>query len=107
RLLQYRAFKQVAAFLEERLDRELRRVPRAVALEPKFAQLLPEVEIPVSVDELAAMAAEALRPKQPPVLSLTHLHAPAVSVREQGHLVVDRLRREHSMTFRALTADAP
>ncbi|RQN02161.1 segregation/condensation protein A [Aeromicrobium camelliae] len=107
RLLQYRAFKHVAAFLDERLDREVRRVPRAVTLEPRFAQLLPEVQIPAAIDDLAALAAAALAPKQPPVLSLAHLHAPAVSVREQGHLVVDRLRRERSTTFRALTADAP
>lgn len=107
RLMQYRAFKHVAAFLDERLDREVRRVPRAVSLEPRFAQLLPEVQIPATIDDLAALAAAALAPKQPPVLSLAHLHAPAVSVREQGHLVVDRLRRERSTTFRALTADAP
>ena len=42
-----------------------------------------------------------------PVLSLTHLHAPQVSVREQAHLLVDQLRRRGEMTFRALTADAP
>jgi segregation and condensation protein A len=29
-----------------------------------------------------------------------------VSVREQAHLVVDRLRRERSVTFRALVSDA-
>ncbi|WP_293787622.1 ScpA family protein, partial [uncultured Aeromicrobium sp.] len=107
RLLQYRAFKHVAAFLGERLDREVRRVPRAVSLEPRFARLLPEVQIDATIDDLAAAAAAALAPKQPPVLSLDHLHAPAVSVREQGHLVVDRLRRERATTFRALTADAP
>jgi len=107
RLMQYRAFKQVAAFIERRLDEELRHRPREVTLEPRFAELLPEVEIGADADGLAALAAEALRPKQAPILSLAHLHAPAVSVREQGHLVVDRLRRERAMTFRALTADAP
>ena len=28
-------------------------------------------------------------------------------MREQAHLVVDRLRRERSLTFRAIVADAP
>lgn len=107
RLLQYRAFKQVAAHLADRLDQEVRRVPRAVTLEPRFAQLLPEVQISATAEDLAALAAQALAPKQPPVLSLAHLHAPAVSVREQGHLMVDRLRRERSTTFRALTSDSP
>src|SRR5215212_1449460 len=41
RLLQYRAFKQVAAVLEERLVAEGRRFPRTVGLEERFAALLP------------------------------------------------------------------
>ena len=56
--------------------------------------------------DLALLAAAALEPKPVPVLSLAHLHAPRVSVREQAHLVVDRLRRQGSTTFRALAADA-
>lgn len=106
RLLQYRAFKQVAAQLGERYAREARRYPRAVGLEPRFAELLPEVLISVGPQELARIAARALEPKPEPILSLGHLHAPTVSVREQAHLVVDRLRRDRSTTFRALTADA-
>lgn len=106
RLMQYRAFKQVAAFLADRLATEGKRYPRQVGLEPRFAALLPEVVVSIGPDELAALAARALEPKPEPVLSLAHLHAPAVSVREQAHLVVDRLRRERSTTFRSLTADA-
>ena len=41
------------------------------------------------------------------MLSLAHLHAPAVSVREQAAIVVDRLRRQRTLTFRALTGDSP
>lgn len=107
RLMQYRAFKHVATLLGERWDAEHRRAPRAVTLEPRFAKLLPEIEMSVTPDQLAAAAAKALEPKVPAMLSLAHLHAPAVSVREQGHLLVDRLRRESSLTFRALTVDAP
>lgn len=107
RLMQYRAFKLVAAELAARLDAEARRFARVVALEPRFAQVLPEVLISITGDDLAALAARALEPKEAPVLSLAHLHAPHVSVREQAHLVVDRLRRERSLTFRALTADSP
>ena len=72
----------------------------------EFAALLPEVVFSIGPDELAALAARALQPRPEPVLSLAHLHAPTVSVREQAHLVVDRLRRERTTTFRALTADA-
>jgi segregation and condensation protein A len=107
RLLQYRAFKQVAAHLADRLAAEARRAPRAVGLEDRYAGLLPEVLIGLGADELAALAARALAPKPEPVLGLAHLHAPKVSVREQAAIVVDRLRRTPSMTFRALAADSP
>ena len=40
-------------------------------------------------------------------VSLQHIHAAKVSVREQAHLVVDRLRRSGTMTFRALCGDSP
>jgi segregation and condensation protein A len=107
RLLQYRAFKQVAALIEQRLAEESRRVPRQVGLDARFAQALPEVLIAVTPEELAAIAARALAPKPEPVLSLAHLHAPKVSVKEQAATIVDRLRRARSTTFRALVADAP
>lgn len=107
RLMQYRAFKQVAGIMADRLATESRRFPRVVTLEPRFADLLPEVLISVGPEELARLAAKAFEDKPVPILSLAHLHAPQVSVREQAHLVVDQLRRKGEMTFRALTADAP
>ncbi|HKY56702.1 MAG TPA: segregation/condensation protein A [Aeromicrobium sp.] len=106
RLMQYRAFKQAAAQFEQRLGAEARRYPRSVSLDPRFADLLPEVIVSIGPEELARLAAAALEPKPVPHVSLAHLHAPQVSVREQAHLVVDRLRRERSVTFRALVSDA-
>src|SRR4051812_2386576 len=107
RLLQYRAFKQVASLLEERLAGESLRHPRAVGLEERYAGLLPEVLIGIGLDAFAGLAAKALEPKPEQELSLQHIHAPAVSVREQAELVVDRLRRSGTMTFRALCGDSP
>ena len=108
RLLQYKAFKQVAAVFEERLAKEGLRHPRSVGLEPRFATLLPEVLIGIGVEQFAELAAKAMAPKPgPPEMSLTHIHAPTVSVREQAAIVVDRLRRSGTMTFRALCGDAP
>jgi segregation and condensation protein A len=107
RLLQYKAFKQVAAVLEQRLATEARRHPRAVGLEERYAGLLPEVLIGIGLDQFAALAAKALEPKPVLELSLQHIHAAKVSVREQAALVVDRLRRSGTMTFRALCGDSP
>jgi segregation and condensation protein A len=47
-----------------------------------------------------------MTPKVAPTVGLEHLHAPAVSVREQATIVGHRLRRERSCSFRSLVADA-
>lgn len=107
RLLQYKAYKQVAAELDRRLQAEATRFPRAVGLEERFAGLLPEVLIGIGLDQFAALAAKAMQPKPELELTLHHIHAPTVSVREQASIVVDRLRRSGTMTFRALCGDAP
>jgi segregation and condensation protein A len=106
RLLQYRAFKDVAATLAARMSEEGRRVPRAVPVEPHFASLLPELVLGVTPEQLAVIASKALQPRTPPTVGLDHLHAPAVSVREQAALIVDRLRRTRTASFRVLIADA-
>jgi segregation and condensation protein A len=108
RLLQYRAFKLVAAVFDERMTGEARRHPRSVGLEERFATLLPEVLIGLGLDEFAGLAAKALEPKpEPEQIGLAHIHAPAVSVREQATLVIGRLRGSGTLTFRAIAADAP
>jgi segregation and condensation protein A len=107
RLLQYKAFKQVAALLETRMAGEAKRHPRAVGLEERFATLLPEVLIGLGLDEFATLAARAMEPKPVLEVSLSHIHAPMVSVKEQAVLVVDRLRRQGTMTFRAIARDSP
>ena len=106
RLMQYRAFKQMATVLQDRFERQQRRYPRAVGLDGRYAALLPEVLITLTPQGLADLAARALAPRPEPVLSLAHVHAPTVSVREQAAVIVDRLRRVNSTTFRALSGDA-
>jgi segregation and condensation protein A len=107
RLLQYRAFKQIADRFAARLEAQGRRYPRQVALEHRFAQLLPEVTITISLERFAALAAKAMAPKEADVLSLSHLHAPVVSVREQAVVVANRLRTASQLTFRDLVGDSP
>jgi segregation and condensation protein A len=108
RLLQYKVFKQIAGILDERISMESLRHPRSVGLEERFATLLPEVLIGLGLQEFAGLAAKALAPKpEPEAIGLAHIHAPTVSVREQGMVVVGRLRGSGTLTFRALAADAP
>jgi segregation and condensation protein A len=105
RLLQYKAYKQAAEFLRQREAVAARRFPRDVGLEPRFADLLPEVLLGVTPEQFAALAAHALTPKPPPTVSVAHLHAPAVSVTEQLLLVRNRLAGAGTTTFRALSGD--
>ncbi len=107
RLLQYRAFKEIASILESRIEIADRTFPRSVALDPTFASLLPEVLIGVTPERFAAIANRVLAPKSAPVLSTDHLHLPMVSVAAEASLVIDQLRRLKRATFRALVADAP
>jgi segregation and condensation protein A len=107
RLLQYRAFKEVAEVFRHRLDAEGQRFPRSVQLEPFLTNLLPELVVSTTASQLAAVAARALAPRPgPPGVATSHLHAPAVSVREQARLLADRLRRCRVTSFRHLVADA-
>lgn len=106
RLLQYRAYKEVAALIAQQMETASKRLPRTVSLEPQFAALLPEVLIGIGLDQFAALAATALAPKSQEQVGLGHLHVPKVSVREQAAIIVQRLRRTRTSTFRALVADA-
>jgi segregation and condensation protein A len=105
RLLQYRAFKEIAAIFSDRIEREEKSFARTVALEPHFAQLLPEVLIGVGAQRFASIANRVLAPKTVPAFSTDHLHLPLVSVAEQAAKVVEQLRRSGRVTFRALIAD--
>ncbi|MGA4959613.1 segregation and condensation protein A [Streptomyces lavendulocolor] len=107
RLLQYRAYKQVADIFAERLESEGRRHPRTVGLEPHHAELLPDVVISIGAEGFAGLAVKAMRPRAEPQVYVEHIHAPLVSVREQAAVVVARLRERGEATFRELAGDAP
>ena len=105
RLLQYRAYKEAAAIFAGRMALAARRFPRRVPLEPRFAQLFPEVLLGLGPVEFARIAAQALTPRQPPTVSTDHIHAPFVSVREQARRLAAKLRALRRASFRQLTAD--
>ncbi|MGW4491944.1 segregation/condensation protein A [Streptomyces sp. NPDC004376] len=105
RLLQYRAYKQIADIFNERLEDEGRRHPRTVGLEPHHAELLPEVVISIGPEGFARLAVKAMQPKAEPQVYVDHIHAPLVSVQEQAGIVVARLRELGEADFRALVAD--
>ncbi len=106
RLLQYRAFKEIAATFSERIAAADKSFPRVVALDPALASLLPEVLIGVGAQRFAAIAERVLTPKAAPVVAVEHLHMTHVSVTEESKRVVAALRQATSMSFRNLISDA-
>lgn len=106
RLLQYRAFKEIAATFSERISTADKFFPRVVALNPTLSALLPEVLIGVGPQRFAAIAERVLTPKVSPLVSTEHLYQQMVSVAEESRVVIEALRRFKSMSFRNLVADA-
>ena len=106
RLLQYRAYKEVAATFAARMTAAARRFPRRVPLEPRFAELLPEVLLGLGPAEFARLAALTLAPKAPPKVSTEHIHAPLISIKDQARILAGLLRELGRASFRQLTANA-
>ena len=106
RLLQYRAFKEIAASFQEAILAADKSFPRVVALDPALASLLPEVLIGVGAQRFAAIAERVLTPKAPPVVAVEHLHNALVSVAEESRSVVEALRKSRTLSFRNLIQGA-
>lgn len=106
RLLQYRAFKEIAATFGERIAAADKSFVRVVALDPALAALLPEVLIGVGAARFAAIAERVLTPKIAPVVGVQHLYTPLVSVAEESKIVVEALRHSKILSFRNLISDA-
>jgi segregation and condensation protein A len=105
RLLQYRAYKEVAAVFAGKMAVQARRFARRVPMEPQFAELLPEVLLGLGPAEFARIAALTLAPRPVPVVPTGHIHTPRTSVREQAGIIAGRLRTLGRATFRQLTSD--
>jgi segregation and condensation protein A len=108
RLLQYRAFKHVAEMFAELEAAALRSYPRAVSLEDRYEDLLPEVMLGVDAQLFAEIAASAFTPRPVPTVATEHLHEVMVSVPEQAEQLLAELQRRGSgqwATFSELVAD--
>ena len=99
RLLQYRAFKEIATWFNTAINIEGDRIARDVRIEDRFKNQQPELVWTITKEDLAHLAEETMRPREIPMVGLTHLHASRVSIREQARIVVDLLRANRKVTF--------
>ncbi|SCF49625.1 condensin subunit ScpA [Micromonospora matsumotoense] len=105
RLLQYKAYKEAAAHIAELEAVGGRRYPRAVTLEARYADALPDLVLGVGPERLLRLAVRAMTPKPVPEVSIAHVHLVRVSVREHATILAERLRRAGTATFTLLCAD--
>jgi segregation and condensation protein A len=105
RLLQYRAYKEIARFFAGRMAEQAKRFPRLVPMEPRFADMLPEVLLGLGPAEFARLAARTFAPKAVPTVSVEHMYQPQANVKDQAAIIIAQLRRLRRATFRTLTAD--
>ncbi len=104
RLLQYRAFKELASWIESHVDAASLTHWRPGGIEDQFRHVVPDVELNLSAIDVARLAAAAMAPRAQPHVELAHLHGTQVSVVEQTALVASHLREKGSYTFRSLAA---
>lgn len=108
RLLQYRAFKHVALMFAELEAAALRSYPRAVSLEDRYSDLLPEVMLGVDAGKFSEIAAAVFTPRPVPTVGIDHIHAPKVSVPEQARRIIALLEQRgvgEWATFSELVAE--
>jgi segregation and condensation protein A len=101
RLLQYRAYKQVAGLFGARLAEQAAYHPRRVGAEDLLRRIVPELLVGITPEELARLAAAALTPAPPPDVT-THIAPPRLSVAEAVTALAQRLHDRGSSTFEDL-----
>ncbi|WP_236630816.1 segregation and condensation protein A [Bifidobacterium aemilianum] len=109
RLLQYRAFKEVAADFQLRLAENSGRFAHPAYLDPQAAASLPELEWTLTPQQLALLAAQVFANAPASEVAISQLHVPLVDLQAQSDYVRDELRglaSGHSMTFDQLTENA-
>jgi segregation and condensation protein A len=104
RSLELAAFRKVTVELARRLEDEAGFFTRDVGPGSEFSHLYPDVLIALAPEDLAAVAAQLLRP--PPMLDLSHVTPIRFSVADAMREVRDRMRgRDDPASFRELVAD--
>ncbi len=105
RLLDYRTFKDAAAFLADGLAASAGYVARDVRLEQRYTDLVPAVRLGVDAVQLAALAARVLAERPASSVDTSHLQPVRMTVREAAGMVMTELERAGGRaTFREVTA---
>src|SRR6266496_3763788 len=102
RLLQYRAYKQVAELFGARLHQQAAYVPRRVGAEDLLERIAPNLLTGVRPEDLVRLAAAAFTPAPAPEVNTTHIAPPRLTVSEAVTELAARLRDQGPTTFESL-----
>lgn len=91
RLLEYRAFRDVARMLDHRLSQHAWQLPREQPLEPWLQRLTPEAPLPIDAAGLARLAAVVLHPLPEEPVDLGHIRRSYLTIREAAGIVLGLL----------------
>ncbi len=106
RLLEYRAFRDVARILEHRLHHHETTLARDVPLEGWLQRLVPTTPLPIDAVGLARLAAAALAPEPEAEVDLSHIRRSYLTIREAALQVLGRLDEPGAQAaFAELSAD--
>ena len=106
RLLEYRAFRDVARILDHRLRHHEAMLARDVPLEGWLQRLVPATPLTIDAEGLARLAAIALTPAPDPEVDLSHIRRSYLTIREAALHVLGRLGDAGSQAaFAELSAD--
>ena len=104
RLLEYQAFRDLAGVLRDRYDDSVWRLTRDAAPEPWMLRVLKPVAIPLSPEQLAALAAAVQAPVVEAPVDLQHIRRATITVREAAELVLGVLDDDRVLTFPELAS---
>ncbi|GAA2107986.1 segregation/condensation protein A [Kocuria sp. WRN011] len=108
RLLQYKAFKEVAGQLNRRFAAESVRIPRQVDLDPAVTTALPPLKWTLTPEQFAQLAVVALDPERhvPDEVNVEHLHGAVVRVADEAETMAEILKDGQDHSFATLISDA-
>jgi segregation and condensation protein A len=102
RLLQYRAYKQVAELFGARMLKQLAYVPRRVGADDLLVHVAPNLLTGVQPADLARLAAAAFTPAPVPEVSTEHIAPVRLTVSEAVLELAGRLRLSGPVAFESL-----
>lgn len=89
RLLEYRAFRDAARDLRERLAQHGDHHGRDVPLDPVWRRLVPDADLAIGVEDLARLGALATAPRPEPTIRLDHIRHSFISIQDAAGRVLD------------------